>query len=234
MRADRGRCGPGDFTASGRDGLPRRPAPGDPAPGAAPAAAPPWRGSAGGAPRRRALRPDPDLHPARRPGRRFRPARRETPSWSARASRTPWCTSSTSCRTPRCSGSSTRSTGTGPPSTPREPAVHAALRGRARSLVLATNVIELRLKYAKVAPLPNPQRPAAAAAGRRRLAAAAGRRATSPPRPAGGPVGRGGSPGPGPAADPSPLRRRSLEPVPRPGPPSPGCLSIGRHLRRAR
>ena len=42
---------------------------------------------------------------------------RKRPSWSARASRTPWCTSSTSCRTPRCSGSSTRSTGTGPPST---------------------------------------------------------------------------------------------------------------------
>jgi hypothetical protein len=32
-----------------------------------------------------------------------------------------------------------------------------------RSCVLATNVIELRLKYAKVAPLPNPQAPAAAA-----------------------------------------------------------------------
>ena len=29
-----------------------------------------------------------------------------------------------------------------------------------RSCVLATNVIELRLKYAKVAPLPNPQAPA--------------------------------------------------------------------------
>jgi len=33
-----------------------------------------------------------------------------------------------------------------------------------RSCVLATNVIELRLKYAKVAPLPNPQSPAPAAA----------------------------------------------------------------------
>ena len=56
---------------------------------------------------------------------------RKWPSGSARASRTPWCTSSTSCRTPRCSGSSTRSTGTGPRSIAREPAVHAALRGRA-------------------------------------------------------------------------------------------------------
>ena len=35
-----------------------------------------------------------------------------------------------------------------------------------RSCVLATNVIELRLKYAKVAPLPNPQASAPAPAGR--------------------------------------------------------------------
>ena len=35
-----------------------------------------------------------------------------------------------------------------------------------RSYVLATNVIELRLKYAKVAPLPSPQAPAGPGAGR--------------------------------------------------------------------
>ena len=57
-----------------------------------------------------------------------------------------------------------------------------------RSCVLATNVIELRLKYAKVAPLPNPQ----ASAGPRGLAAAPGPQGTQrlqplppvrPPRP---------------------------------------------------
>ena len=42
-----------------------------------------------------------------------------------------------------------------------------------RSLVLATNVIELRLKYAKVAPLPNPQAAMAAAAAATAAAATA-------------------------------------------------------------
>ena len=77
-----------------------------------------------------------------------------------------------------CSGSSTRSTGTGPRSTATRAAVHAAFRGRAQGCVLATNVIELRLKYAKVAPLPSPRRtpPAqpAASPGRRRAAGTAG------------------------------------------------------------
>ena len=50
-----------------------------------------------------------------------------------------------------------------------------------RACVLATNVIELRLKYAKVAPLPGPQPPAAAAARAAPAAAAAG--AAAAPRP---------------------------------------------------
>jgi quinol monooxygenase YgiN len=63
-----------------------------------------------------------------------------------------------------------------------------------RSCVLATNVIELRLKYAKVAPLPHPQ-PAAAAA--------------APPGPAAQPP-----PGPSPQGG---HRAQALEPLP-PGP----------------
>jgi len=83
-----------------------------------------------------------------------------------------------------------------------------------RSLMLATNVIELRLKYAKVAPLPPPQQaiPASAAAGR------------GPQRPP-GPPGPQGTQGPqrpaGPAGDPrlqSPRPGRSQPPPPA-GPP---------------
>jgi quinol monooxygenase YgiN len=77
-----------------------------------------------------------------------------------------------------------------------------------RSCVLATNVIELRLKYAKVAPLPN-QEPAGT---------------TLPPGPRmplapGAPPGRTGpqpGPAPGPATGPQPAQR--LEPLPA-GPP---------------
>jgi quinol monooxygenase YgiN len=77
-----------------------------------------------------------------------------------------------------------------------------------RSLVLATNVIELRLKYAKVAPLPNPQQ-----------ALSAGAPVPPPPllppqpprsQPPPGATGRGPQRPPGPAGDPR------LQPPPRP------------------
>jgi quinol monooxygenase YgiN len=70
-----------------------------------------------------------------------------------------------------------------------------------RSCVLATNVIELRLKYAKVAPLPNPQLPVAA----------------GPPRPAAQPPP--GQPRGQPPGQPSPGTggAQALEPLP-PGP----------------
>ena len=58
-----------------------------------------------------------------------------------------------------------------------------------RSCVLATNVIELRLKYAKVAPLPNPQAPAAAAPARPRGRPGPPRAAAAAPGPPGS--GRG-------------------------------------------
>jgi quinol monooxygenase YgiN len=77
-----------------------------------------------------------------------------------------------------------------------------------RSCVLATNVIELRLKYAKVAPLPNPQAPAPA-----------------PPGPAlpGGPAARTQpSVGPPQRVPPLPPGRPSRPyPPPRPGQPRP-------------
>jgi quinol monooxygenase YgiN len=83
-----------------------------------------------------------------------------------------------------------------------------------RSCVLATNVIELRLKYAKVAPLPNPQAsaPAPPAAG---LAPAA--RAQLPPgpplrpqpSPAGPPAAARGLPG-----GPGPQGGQRLQPLP--------------------
>jgi len=70
-----------------------------------------------------------------------------------------------------------------------------------RSCVLATNVIELRLKYAKVAPLPNPQPPAAA----------------GPPRPAAQPP-PGQPPRQPPGQPPAGARiAQALEPLP-PGP----------------
>src|SRR5260370_12768056 len=58
-----------------------------------------------------------------------------------------------------------------------------------RSYVLATNVIELRLKYAKVAPLPNPQAPSPTAAVPAAVPAPAGRPQlpSGPPPPAGPP-----------------------------------------------
>ena len=71
-----------------------------------------------------------------------------------------------------------------------------------RSCVLATNVIELRLKYAKVAPLPNPQAsapapsalpPAGPPAARAQLPA--GPPPRPQPSPAGSPAGAGGSRG---------------------------------------
>ena len=74
-----------------------------------------------------------------------------------------------------------------------------------RACVLATNVIELRLKYAKVAPLPNPQPPIA-----------------QPPRPQPSAPPAPGPPAPGPLAPGPPrpgqprpaLRPQSLEPLP--------------------
>ena len=66
-----------------------------------------------------------------------------------------------------------------------------------RACVLATNVIELRLKYAKVAPLPSPQLPSA--------------QPPSPPVPAALTAPHGRAPGEAP-------RPQSLEPLPpRPG-----------------
>ena len=75
-----------------------------------------------------------------------------------------------------------------------------------RSCVLATNVIELRLKYAKVAPLPSPQAPlrapAAAGRARRRAGAVAGRPAAPQPPPSGPPAAARGSRGPGASGSP--------------------------------
>jgi quinol monooxygenase YgiN len=69
-----------------------------------------------------------------------------------------------------------------------------------RACVLATNVIELRLKYAKVAPLPGPQPPSP--------------RPPAPPAP--GPPAPGPlAPGPLAPGQPYPARRpQSLEPLP--------------------
>ncbi len=78
-----------------------------------------------------------------------------------------------------------------------------------RSCVLATNVIELRLKYAKVAPLPNPQ---ASAPPPPAVSAPAARAQLPPgplPLPAGPPVGARGLPG---ASGPQGTRR--LQPLP--------------------
>ena len=67
-----------------------------------------------------------------------------------------------------------------------------------RSCVLATNVIELRLKYAKVAPLPNPQASAPAPSAmppRGRAGAVAARPAATAAAVAGRPARRPGAPG---------------------------------------
>ena len=88
-----------------------------------------------------------------------------------------------------------------------------------RSCVLATNVIELRLKYAKVAPLPNPQAPGPAPPAMPPPAVRAQLPPGPPPRPqpslAGPPAGRG-LPG---ASGPQGTQR--LQPLPpvRPQPP---------------
>jgi quinol monooxygenase YgiN len=81
-----------------------------------------------------------------------------------------------------------------------------------RSLVLATNVIELRLKYAKVAPLPQQPRPQPASA-------AAGRGLQRPPGPPGpqGPAGPAGDrrlqpPPPGRSQPPPPAGPPRYEP----------------------
>ena len=86
-----------------------------------------------------------------------------------------------------------------------------------RSYVLATNVIELRLKYAKVAPLPSPQAPAGPVAGR--PGARAGGRSCRPARRlgrsrrrSGRPRVPGGFPGPRDRREPSGFSR-----CPRPG-----------------
>jgi quinol monooxygenase YgiN len=93
-----------------------------------------------------------------------------------------------------------------------------------RSCVLATNVIELRLKYAKVAPLPNPQASAAA----RPAAPPPATRAQLPPGPLGppqrlqplppGPLGppaaQGLPGGTGPRRAPAPQRTQRLQPLP--------------------
>ncbi len=80
-----------------------------------------------------------------------------------------------------------------------------------RALVLATNVIELRLKYAKVAPLPNPQQ--------------ASGPPPRPPRPQGpqGPAGPQGPQGPmGAQGAPRRQPQPPLQPQPQPPPPPPG------------
>ena len=93
-----------------------------------------------------------------------------------------------------------------------------------RACVLATNVIELRLKYAKVAPLPNPQAsapvPAALPAGppptRGQLPPGPPRPHPSPARPPAGARGLPGASGPGAsgpgASGPQPAQR--LQPLP--------------------
>jgi quinol monooxygenase YgiN len=87
-----------------------------------------------------------------------------------------------------------------------------------RSCVLATNVIELRLKYAKVAPLPNPQPPAAAGPPRPAAQPSPGQ----PPRqPSPGQPPRQPSPGQPPGQAPPGTRgAQALEPLP-PGPSGP-------------
>jgi quinol monooxygenase YgiN len=77
-----------------------------------------------------------------------------------------------------------------------------------RACVLATNVIELRLKYAKVAPLPNPQQHSPQQhSPQQHSPQPAAPLAPGPPAP--------GPPAPGPAGPPRPaLRPQSLEPLP--------------------
>ena len=86
-----------------------------------------------------------------------------------------------------------------------------------RSCVLATNVIELRLKYAKVAPLPSPQAsvppPPGVPAGPAPAAQAQLPPALPPPPPSGPPVGARGLPG---ASGPQGTQR--LQPLPPPRP----------------
>ena len=90
-----------------------------------------------------------------------------------------------------------------------------------RSCVLATNVIELRLKYAKVAPLPNPQASAPALSALPPVSAARGQLPPGPPprpqpSPAGPPVGPRGLPG-----APGPQGTQRLQPLPPARPPRP-------------
>jgi quinol monooxygenase YgiN len=98
-----------------------------------------------------------------------------------------------------------------------------------RACVLATNVIELRLKYAKVAPLPNPQVPAPAPAAPALAAPSPGSRpqlpAGPPPRPQSAGA-RGPQRGSGPYGVPGPQGPQRLQPLPparsqRPGQPRP-------------
>ena len=101
-----------------------------------------------------------------------------------------------------------------------------------RSCVLATNVIELRLKYAKVAPLPNPQasapaRPSAPPATRPAAPLPATRAQLPPgplgppqrlqplpPGPHGPPAAQGLPGGTGPRQAPAPQRTQRLQPLP--------------------
>ncbi len=82
-----------------------------------------------------------------------------------------------------------------------------------RSCVLATNVIELRLKYAKVAPLPSPQASAPAPAAVGPPSAARAQLPAGPPRPqpppSGPPAAARGLPGP-----PVPQGAQRLQPLP--------------------
>ncbi len=88
-----------------------------------------------------------------------------------------------------------------------------------RSCVLATNVIELRLKYAKVAPLPNPQPPVAAGPPRPAAQPPPGQPLRQPP---GQPPGQAqGQPSPGTRG------AQALEPLP------PGPLGSDRRLPSA-
>jgi quinol monooxygenase YgiN len=92
-----------------------------------------------------------------------------------------------------------------------------------RSCVLATNVIELRLKYAKVAPLPNPQAsapagPAAPPAARAQLPPGPlgppQRLQPLPPGPLGPPPARELPRSTGPRRAPAPQRTQRLQPLP--------------------
>jgi hypothetical protein len=85
-----------------------------------------------------------------------------------------------------------------------------------RSCVLATNVIELRLKYAKVAPLPDPQPPVAAGSPRPAQPPPGQPLPGQPPRQ---PPGQPSSQLPG-QPPPGTRRAQALEPLP-PGPPGP-------------